>query len=53
MTAAKESVATLLAIDDDPSSLDLVKAALKAYPLEILTATDPFTGLELVLQRRP
>jgi DNA-binding NtrC family response regulator len=34
-------------------TLDLVKAALKQQPLEILTASDPEAGLELVLRERP
>jgi DNA-binding NtrC family response regulator len=53
MTTEKQPVATLVAIDDDPNSLDLVKAALKGQSLEILTATDPCAGLELVLRMRP
>ncbi len=53
MTDAKQFHATLIAIDDDPSSLDLVKSALKSQPLEILTATDPRAGLELVIRKRP
>ena len=53
MTAGKQYCAALVAIDDDPSSLDLVKSALKSLPLEILTATDSCAGLELVLRRRP
>jgi DNA-binding NtrC family response regulator len=53
MTDAKQFRATLIAIDDDPSSLDLVKSALKSQPLDILTATDPCTGLDLVICKRP
>jgi DNA-binding NtrC family response regulator len=44
---------TVVAIDDDPAALDLVRAALKQQPLEILTASDPEAGLELVLRERP
>ncbi len=44
---------TVVAIDDDPATLDLVKAALKQQPLEILTASDPEAGLEMVLRERP
>jgi len=44
---------TLVAIDDDKSSLDLIKAALKQQPVEILTQTDAGTGLTIVLERRP
>ncbi len=43
----------LVAIDDDPASLELVRAALKQQPVEVLTATDPVAGLELVLRQRP
>jgi DNA-binding NtrC family response regulator len=44
---------TLAAIDDDKSSLDFIKAALKQQPIEILTQTDADTGLRMVLDRRP
>ena len=44
---------TVAAIDDDKSSLDLIKAALKQQPVEILTHTDADTGLKMVLERRP
>lgn len=44
---------TMVAIDDDQVSLELIKGALKQQPVEILTETDPGTGLELVLRRRP
>ncbi len=53
MTESKSFRATLVAIDDDPSSLDLVRSALKSQPLDILTADDPCKGLELVLRTRP
>jgi len=43
----------LLAIDDDPKSLELIEDALRRDELSIITATDPAEGLELVLQRRP
>jgi len=44
----------LVAIDDDPASLALITAALKAErDLEIITATDPSTGVDLVLRHRP
>lgn len=38
----------LLAIDDDPKSLELIQDALQRDDLTILTATDPAAGLELV-----
>ncbi|MEB2362003.1 MAG: sigma-54-dependent Fis family transcriptional regulator [Bryobacteraceae bacterium] len=44
---------TLLAIDDDPESLALVRAALKRDDLEILTTEDPEAGLDLVRRLRP
>ena len=42
-----------MAIDDDPTSLDLIAATVEQDGLEVLTATDPQRGLDLVLQRRP
>ena len=44
---------TVAAIDDDQSSLDFIRAALKQQPVEILTDTDAATGLKMVLDRRP
>ena len=43
----------LLAIDDDPQSLELVSEALSGDGLDILTADDPERGLELVRSERP
>ncbi len=43
----------LLAIDDDPQSLELVSEALSNDGLDILTAEDPELGLELVRRQRP
>jgi len=43
----------LLAIDDDPQSLELVSEALSGDGLHILTADDPERGLELVRRERP
>jgi len=53
MTPANETVITLLAIDDDPASLELVREALPQEGLEILTTSDPCAGLELVSSRKP
>lgn len=53
MAADEQFSVILLAIDDDPGSLDLIRAALKQQHLEILTASDPEEGLDLVLRRRP
>jgi len=44
---------TVAAIDDDRSSLDFIRAALKQHPVEILTDTDAGAGLKMVLARRP
>jgi DNA-binding NtrC family response regulator len=43
----------LLAIDDDPTSLELIRDGLRRDDLNILTATDPVAGLAMVFQRRP
>jgi DNA-binding NtrC family response regulator len=53
MTAANTSLITLLAIDDDPASLELTREALAQEGLEILTTPDPSAGLEMVARRRP
>jgi len=53
MTQAHSYAVTLVAIDDDQPSLELIKGALKQQPVEILTETDPGAGLELVLRKRP
>jgi DNA-binding NtrC family response regulator len=44
---------TLVAVDDDPLTLDLIKAALTQEGVEILTSSDAETGLNLILRRRP
>ncbi len=43
----------VVAIDDDPSSLELVSEALDQSGLEIHAAADPETGLSLVTRLRP
>jgi len=43
----------LLAIDDDPQSLELVSEALAGDGLRILTANDPESGLDLVRREHP
>jgi DNA-binding NtrC family response regulator len=53
MNHPEQSNIRLVAIDDDAATLELVQAALKAQPLEVLTAQDPEQGLELVLRVRP
>ena len=49
---AKPAV-SLLIIDDNPGSLELLSAALAQPGLEILTASEPETGLDLIHDRRP
>ncbi len=43
----------LVAIDDDPLSLELISEALAQAGVEILTTTDAEAGLSLVLNQRP
>jgi DNA-binding NtrC family response regulator len=43
----------LLAIDDEPQILELVTAALHGEGLQILTASDPESGLRLFFEHRP
>jgi DNA-binding NtrC family response regulator len=43
----------LLAIDDTPQNLELIRAALEQLDLEIVTAEDPDAGFEIFLQMRP
>ena len=43
----------LLAIDDDPRNLEMIRHALDRQGLEILTEQDPERGFELFLQARP
>jgi DNA-binding NtrC family response regulator len=44
---------TLIAIDDDASTLELITEALDGMGLQILTSTDPEEGLEMILQKQP
>ncbi len=48
-----EPTVTLVVIDDDRQSLNLVSAALEQDGVQILTADDPEQGLEIVQQRHP
>src|SRR5208283_2590169 len=43
----------LLAIDDTPENLELIRATLEQLDLEIVTAEDPEAGFELFLKIRP
>jgi len=53
MSDADKPGVTLLAIDDDPKSLELIRDALSRDDLTILTSSDPAAGLELALEHRP
>jgi DNA-binding NtrC family response regulator len=53
MTVQAADPVTLLAIDDDPASLELISESLAGKELRILTAADPGIGLELLHQQRP
>jgi DNA-binding NtrC family response regulator len=44
---------TILAIDDEPDSLELVQEALAQPGVEIVVTTDPEQGWRLVRERRP
>src|SRR3984957_14570718 len=44
---------TLLAIDDEPQSLELITDALSNAKVEVLTAGDPKIGLEMFKRIRP
>jgi DNA-binding NtrC family response regulator len=50
---SSRNILTLLAIDDTPESLELIKASLENEGLRILTAEDPAVGWEIFLQARP
>jgi DNA-binding NtrC family response regulator len=44
---------TLVAVDDDPSAVELIREALIGNDLNIFSATDPQAGLELINRHRP
>jgi DNA-binding NtrC family response regulator len=44
---------TLLAIDDDPLSLELIRASLEQPDLEIETSLDPVAALDALQKKRP
>ena len=50
---AVTSAISLLIIDDNPGSLELLSKALAQPGLEILTASDPEDGLAIFCDRRP
>src|SRR5262252_2733732 len=47
------SAIKLVAVDDTPSSLELLSESLAQEGLEIFTATDPEEGLDLVFREHP
>ena len=49
----EKPIVRLVAIDDDPATLELIETVLAQDGLEIQTATDPELGLSLVLRLRP
>jgi DNA-binding NtrC family response regulator len=53
MRNSEESAVTLIAIDDDPMSLELISDVLEQANLKILTATDAQAGLVLIREKRP
>ena len=53
MTACSNPLISLLIIDDNLGSLELLSSALKQPELDILTADDPQEGLEMVYRMRP
>src|SRR5579862_7598824 len=52
MIAAKPSV-SLLIIDDNEGSLEMLSSALAQQGVEIMTASDPEAGVDLIHSRRP
>src|SRR5512142_1495159 len=53
MSGTAKPVVSLLIIDDNPGSLELLSSALAQPGLEILTASDPEDGLDLACSRHP
>jgi DNA-binding NtrC family response regulator len=53
MVRADSNLVTLVAIDDDPATLELISEALSESFLEIHTALDPEAGTRLVQEKRP
>jgi CheY-like chemotaxis protein len=51
----KEQQVTLVAVDDDPTTLELIKEALEGLEgmdLQIHTTTDPDDALDLIQQKQ-
>src|SRR6266849_2300410 len=53
MSSATKAALSMVIIDDNAGSLELLSSALAQPVLEILTASDPEAGLDLVHERRP
>jgi DNA-binding NtrC family response regulator len=53
MSEARKPAISLLIIDDNTGSLEMLSSALAQPGLEILTASDPEEGLDLVHRHRP
>lgn len=53
MSSAAKSAVSLLIIDDNEGSLELLSSALAQPGLEILTASNPEDGLDLFCSQRP
>ena len=53
MSPALKPAVSLLVIDDNPGSVELLSTALAQPGLEILTASNPEEGLNLFRNRRP
>jgi DNA-binding NtrC family response regulator len=53
MSAITSPALSVLIIDDNEKSLELLSSALAQPGLEILTASDPEQGIDLVLERHP
>ena len=53
MATENEAPVFLVAIDHDPNSLKFITAVLACEQLQILTATDPEDGLNLIKRRHP
>jgi len=53
MSDTAKPVVSLLIIDDNPGSLELLSSALAQPGLEILTASDPEDGLDIACSRHP
>lgn len=53
MSDNRNKAITLMAIDDEPLTLEFVSAALAQEDVRVITASEPRSGLELVYRERP